>query len=141
MGKANYQSVAFFLFAMCIFTGCTRKGSGNIANETKAEDSVSFVSESDSCKQPTAQDFLKKQLLGVWALGEVAWQRITEDSIYFIDEEGEPAIKYSVRGDTIIMYFDDFDFVKKDKFWITDDTLFVENKSGDGGCGHFERIR
>lgn len=139
MRKPNYQSVAFFLFAMCIFTGCTRKGSGNIANETKAEDSVSFVSESDSCKQPTAQDSLKKQLLGVWALGEVAWQRITEDSIYFIDEEGEPAIKYSVRGDTIIMYFDGH--VKKDKFWITDDTLFVENKSGDGGCGHFERIR
>ncbi len=106
MRKPNYQSVAFFLFAMCIFTGCTRKGSGKIANETKAEDSVSFVSESDSCKQPTAQDSLKKQLLGVWALGEVAWQRITEDSIYFIDEEGKPAIKYSVRGDTIIMYFD-----------------------------------
>ena len=35
MRKANYQSVAFFLFVMCIFTGCTRKGSGKIANETK----------------------------------------------------------------------------------------------------------
>ena len=113
MRKPNYQSVAFFLFAMCIFTGCTRKGSGKTVNETQAEDSVSFVSESDSCKQPTLQDSLKKQLLGVWALGEVAWQRITEDSIYFIDEEGEPAVKYSVRGDTIIMYFDGH--VKKDK--------------------------
>ena len=107
MRKPNYQSVAFFLFAMCIFTtGCTRKGSGKIATETQAEDSVSFVSESDSCKQPTAQDSLKKQLLGVWALGEVAWLKITEDSIYFIDEDGEPAIKYFVRGDTITMYFD-----------------------------------
>ncbi|MBQ7483675.1 MAG: hypothetical protein IJT89_06460 [Bacteroidaceae bacterium] len=106
MRKPNYQSVAFFLFAMCIFTGCTRKSIGKIANETQAEDSVSFVSESDSCKQPTAQDSLKKQLLGVWALGEVAWLKITEDSIYFIDEDGEPAIKYFVRGDTITMYFD-----------------------------------
>lgn len=106
MRKTNYQSVVIFLFAMCIFTGCTRKSIGKIANETQAEDSVSFVSESDSCKQPTAQDSLKKQLLGVWALGEVAWLKITEDSIYFIDEDGEPAIKYFVRGDTITMYFD-----------------------------------
>ncbi len=26
-------------------------------------------------------------------------------------------------------------------FWISEDTLFVENNSGDGGVGRFERVK
>ena len=139
MRNANYQSVAFFLFAICIFTGCTRKSSGKIVNETQAEDSVYFVSESDSCKQPTLQDSLKKQLLGYWAYEDVTWMRITEDSIYHVDQDGEPAIKYFVSADTITMYY--YGFTKKDRFWfIGDSLLFIENKSGDGGVCKYERV-
>ncbi|WP_155993216.1 MULTISPECIES: hypothetical protein [unclassified Bacteroides] len=127
MRKPNYQSVAFFLFAMCIFTGCTRKGSGKTVNETQAEDSVSFVSESDSCKQPTAQDSLKKLLLGYWAHEDVTWMRITDDSIYYVDQDGEPAIKYFVSADTITMYY--YGFTKKDRFWFVGDSLFIPKRS------------
>jgi|GEM_PF-254342 len=140
MRKANYQSVAFLLFAMCIFTtGCTRKGSGKIANETQAEDSVSFVSESDSCKQTTAQDSLKKHLLGYWALDNVTWMKITEDSIYNVDCDISPATKYFVVNDSITFELGDGEFATE-RFWFVGDSLFIENKSGDGGVCKYERV-
>ena len=145
MRKPNYQSVVFFLFAMFIFTGCTRKGSGKIANETQAEDSVYFVSESDSCKQPTAKKSLKELLFGSWTrAGDcVTWFNITEDTIYLVDELDEndnpTAVKYSVSNDSITRMFDDGE-VAKDKFWFVGDTLFMENKSRGGTLCKYERI-
>ena len=139
MRKLNYLSVVFFLFAMCIFTGCTRKGCGKIANETQAEDSVSFVSESDSCKQTTAQDSLKKHLLGYWALDNVTWMKITEDSIYNVDCDISPATKYFVVNDSITFELGDGEFATE-RFWFVGDSLFIENKSGDGGVCKYERV-
>lgn len=133
------------IFAVCILAGCTRNGSDKAVNETKVEDSVSFVSESDSCKQTTTKKSMKELLLGSWTIAgdNVTWLNITEDTIYLVDELDEndnpTAIKYYVSNDSITTVFDDGE-VTKDKFWFVGDTLFVENKSRGGTLCKYARV-
>ena len=139
MSKNKYLLVGCFLSVICILAGCVQKGKNTIGKIVDNNDSVAFVSESDNCKQTTVKKSLKEQLLGYWAYEGVTWMRITEDSIYYVDQDGEPAIKYFVSADTITMYY--YGFTKKDRFWFVGDSLFIENKSGDGGIGKYERVR
>lgn len=135
--------VIFFvvlLSFMCIIIGCTHRGEGKIVNETRADDTVSFVSESDNCKQTTVKKSLKEQLLGYWSLESVTWMKITEDSIYNVDCDISPATKYYVVNDSITFDFGDGE-IATEKFWFVGDSLFIENKSGDGGICKYERVR
>ena len=67
-------------------------------------------------------------LCGYWSLEGVTWMNITNDSIYFVDEEETAPIKYSVKEDTVTWYFDGV--TQKSKFQILLDTLFMENEEG-----------
>ncbi|MBR6285743.1 MAG: hypothetical protein IKR18_01960 [Bacteroidaceae bacterium] len=70
----------------------------------------------------------QKTLCGFWSLEGVTWLRVTSDSIYFVDEEDVPPVKYSVDKDTIIWYFDGI--IQKSRYNIVKDTLFMENEEG-----------
>ena len=77
---------------------------------------------------PSRSGVSPKSLYGYWSLEGVTWLNITSDSIYFVDEDGEPSIKYSVNNDTIVFYFDEL--IIKSKFNIVQDTLFMKNEGG-----------
>ena len=78
----------------------------------------------------------KETLYGSWGVENITWLYSTEDSIYFVDEENSPAIKYYVEKDTITMNFDGMTI--KEKYYIIQDTLFMETKEG---LGKYERIK
>ena len=140
MSKNKYLLVGCFLSVICILAGCVQKGKDTIGKKVDNNDTVSFVSESDNCKQTTVKKSLKEQLLGYWSLESVTWMKITEDSIYNVDCDISPATKYYVVNDSITFDFGDGE-IATEKFWFVGDSLFIENKSGDGGICKYERVR
>lgn len=79
----------------------------------------------------------KESLYGYWSLDGVVWLRITPDRIYFVDEDGQPSVRYSLNKDTLTWYFDGT-APQKDIISILNDTLFTRN---DEGVGKYVRVR
>ena len=79
----------------------------------------------------------KESLYGYWSLDGVVWLRITRDRIYFVGEDGQPSVRYTLNKDTITWYFDGI-APQKDIISILNDTLFTRN---DEGVGKYVRAR
>jgi len=127
MRKANYQSVAFFLF-VCICLAC-KNNSKQKATALQKTDTV-LISDCQT------EQYLKEKIRGSWSIeGDcITWMHITEDSIYFVDEwdeNGNPiAISYSISNDSI-KFYDGFKN-PKDKIAIIDDSLIFIYKDSKG---------
>ena len=79
----------------------------------------------------------KRACTDTGSLDGVVWLRITRDRIYFVDEDGQPSVRYSLNKDTLTWYFDGI-APQKDIISILNDTLFTRN---DEGVGKYVRVR
>lgn len=79
----------------------------------------------------------KENLYGYWSLDGVAWLKITKGRIFFVDEDGLPSVRYSLKKDTLTWYFDGTE-PQKEVIRIVNDTLLMKNEAGEAS---YVRVR
>ena len=111
------------LISILFFFGCGLKQESNSSYITK-KDSETSINEKE--------DLNKELLTGVWGddIDSNANFRIKNDSMYFLEEQNNPA-PIQVIGDTLITDYGD-GFVTTDKIYtLSNDSLVLINELGD----------